>query len=179
MTNATITTPGSDSIQRDEAGRMLLNVNDLARAGAAGNYTRYNGGWVKKVDALDKRRANGYSLLGDFVQGTTYLQPGIYLDCSIAGSRKHQRRTYTLFRLTPSGEVEPLATVGDTRDWAVRLWPALEAAGVQEYRPVSSAPSAKRTLSADEVEAFARQLRALDAESFERVIRRFQELEFE
>jgi len=121
-------TPGKETIEVNEKGQLLLNVHEVAKVGAASNYTRYNGGWVKAVLGIDKAQTNGYSLVGDFVQGTTWLNPGLYLDCSIAGSRKHPEKYYTLFRLTQTGDVESLATAYDTRDWAVRLWSAIETA---------------------------------------------------
>lgn len=108
-------------------------VNIAAKIGA----TRYNGGWTKTVTGLDKTKGNGFSILGEFLRGGVQpLQPGLYLDCGIGGSRKNQEHHYHLVELTPTGEVIILQSVdglsGYTRnkeggDWAVRLWPAIEA----------------------------------------------------
>ena len=89
--------------------------------------SRYNGGWAKTVKGLDKSRTNGYSILGDFVDidAPQYWKDGtIILDCDINGSRKHPEKTYRLFRYE-NGKLSLLAQEGDTKDWAVRLWPAI------------------------------------------------------
>ena len=90
--------------------------------------SRYNGGWAKTVKGLDKSRTNGYSILGDFVDidAPQYWKDGtIILDCDIHGSRKHPKKTYRLFCYL-DGKLSLLAQEGDTKDWAVRLWPAIE-----------------------------------------------------
>ena len=92
--------------------------------------SRYNGGWAKTVRGLDKSKTNGYSILGDFVDidAPQYWKDGtIILDCDIHGSRKHPEKTYRLFRYE-NGKLSLLAQEGDTKDWAVRLWPAIEEA---------------------------------------------------
>jgi len=92
--------------------------------------TRYNGGWAKTVRGLDKSKTNGYSILGDFVDidAPQYWKNGtIILDCDIKGSRKHPEKTYRLFRYE-NGKLSLLAQEGDTKEWAVRLWPAIEEA---------------------------------------------------
>ena len=90
--------------------------------------SRYNGGWAKTVKGLDKSRTNGYSILGDFVDidAPQYWKDGtIILDCDIHGSRKHPEKTYRLFRYE-NGKLSLLSQVGDTKDWAVKLWPIIE-----------------------------------------------------
>ena len=92
--------------------------------------TRYNGGWAKTVTGLDKSRTNGYSILGDFVNidAPQYWGDGtIILDCDIHGSRKHPEKTYRLFQYQ-DGKLHLLTYVGDTKDWAVKLWPVIEEA---------------------------------------------------
>ena len=182
MTDAVrLTSPGRSDIMYDDAGRLLLNTTDLAKAGAGGNYTRYNGGWLKTITAIDKRKTNGYSLVGEFLDGRTsmYLRPGVYLDCSVGGSRKHHYAVYTVFRLSPTGEVEKLGDENsDHRDWAVRLWPVLEAAGVPEYHPAPK-EVAKAHLEGEELEALARKLVALDDETWSRLVTRYNELKFD
>ena len=90
--------------------------------------TRYNGGWAKTVTGLDKSRTNGYSILGDFldIDAPRYWKEGtIILDCDIHGSRKHHKKTYRLFQYQ-DGKLSLLAQEGDTKDWAVKLWAAIE-----------------------------------------------------
>ena len=92
--------------------------------------TRYNGGWAKTVTGLDKSRTNGYSILGDFldIDAPQYWKEGtVILDCDIHGSRKHHKKTYRLFQYQ-DGKLHLLTYVGDTKDWAVRLWPTIEEA---------------------------------------------------
>lgn len=92
--------------------------------------SRYNGGWAKTVRGLDKSKTNGYSILGDFVDidAPQYWKNGtIILDCDIHGSRKHPKKTYRLFRYE-NGKLSLLSQVGDNKDWAVKLWPAIEEA---------------------------------------------------
>ena len=92
--------------------------------------TRYNGGWAKTVKGLDKSKTNGYSILGDFVDidAPQYWKEGtIILDCDIYGSRKHPEKTYRLFQYQ-DGKLSLLSQVGDTKDWAVKLWPIIEEA---------------------------------------------------
>ena len=92
--------------------------------------TRYHGGWAKTVKGLDKSKTNGYSILGDFVDidALQYWKDGtIILDCDIHGSRKHPEKTYRLFKYQ-DGKLSLLSQVGDTKDWAVKLWPIIEEA---------------------------------------------------
>ena len=92
--------------------------------------TRYNGGWAKTVTGLDKSRTNGYSILGDFldIDAPQYWKEGtLILDCDIYGSRKHPEKTYRLFQYQ-DGKLHLLTYVGDTKDWAVKLWPVIEEA---------------------------------------------------
>lgn len=123
---------------RNDKGQLLINVNEMAKNGNP-NYTRYNGGWVKRVSQIDKSKTDGYSLIGSFVNNTTWLTPGLYIDCSIAGSRKSHDKRYALLRLTATGEVETLGTTFDKREWAIEFWPAIEEAlgNAAEYLPVS------------------------------------------
>lgn len=114
-------------MDRNEKGQMLLDPEALAKKAAGDRFSRYNGGWIREVTRIDKTQTNGYSLVGNFLKGgKQWLSPGVYVDCSIGGSRKHREKRYTAFRLDGEGEVHVLGTAGDSRDWAVRLWPAIE-----------------------------------------------------
>lgn len=132
------------TIERNEKGQLLLDPVVLAKEAAqqGGSFSRYNGGWIKSITKLDKSQTNGYSLVGEFVkQGLQWLSPGVYLDCSISGSRKNQVKSYTVFKLEKDGSVKLLGTAGDSRDWAVKLWPVIES-GLNDVENVAD-PQAK------------------------------------
>lgn len=115
-------------MERNERGEILVDIVEIAKATIKG-YTRYNGGWIKRVEGIDKAKTNGYSLIGPFCErGLDWNSPGLYIDCSIGGSRRNHEKNYSLFALKEDGTAQLLETVGDTRDWAVRLWPAIEQA---------------------------------------------------
>lgn len=92
--------------------------------------SRYNGGWLKRITGLDKSVNNGYSLIGDFVEGGDYkntYEEGLYLDCSKEGSRKNQVWNYHLFRFSEENGVEVLQVLEDAgRTWAVEFWDTIE-----------------------------------------------------
>jgi len=120
-------------MERNEKGAYLLNPAEVAGEHVA-IYTRYNGGWIKSVESLDKSQTSGYSLVGKFLKsGLQWMGPGVYLDCSIGGSRKNQRYIYTVFVLRTDGSVvayndDAITVEGRGGDWAVRLWPVVERA---------------------------------------------------
>lgn len=126
-------------VEKNPKGQLLVDPQQLARQAAGSNFSRYNGGWVKYIIGLDKSKTNGYSLLGRFLNtGLQWLDPGLYLDCSVAGSRNHPEKRYTLFQLLETGEIKVLERQGDFKDWAVRLWPAIEEALKKIYTPSDS-----------------------------------------
>ena len=120
-------------MERNENGAYLLDPVAVAREHVK-EYTRYNGGWIKTVERIDKSKTNGYSLVGEFCKsGLQWMSPGVYLDCSIGGSRKYQRNVYTVFALREDGSVvayndDTIVEEGRGGDWAVRLWPVIERA---------------------------------------------------
>ena len=87
----------------------------------------YNGGWVKKVEGINKKYQNGYSIEGAFLEkeGMFYYDKGLYLICSIGGSRGHQTKHYYLVKLEKE-KPELIKHIIDGRDWAVRLWEDIE-----------------------------------------------------
>jgi len=119
-------------IRKNDEGELLLNITAVA-AEVIPNFTRYNGGWIKRVTGVDETKTDGYSLIGDFTKtGLTWHQPGVYLDCSIGGSRKNQAYRYSLFILQPDGVGKYLG-ITETRlgrggDWAPHFWDAVAAA---------------------------------------------------
>lgn len=111
------------------AGTILIRDEDVRRAieEADHGYSRYNGGWYKRIDGLDRTKTNGYSLLGEFVRLPTYFFPGdLLLDCSIGGSRKHHEKWYNLLRVNEDGTLTHLKTVHHSKEWAINLWEVIE-----------------------------------------------------
>lgn len=93
--------------------------------------TRYNGGWTKEINGIDKSKSNGYSLLGSFIDGGKEAIfrctiGKIYLDCDIEGSRKNHEKYYRLFHITTDGTLVVLKTIKENKTWAIDLWPEVE-----------------------------------------------------
>lgn len=92
--------------------------------------TRYNGGWVKKIIGINKEKSNGYSLIGDFIDGgkeaiVRCTIGRLYLDCGIGGSRKNQEKEYTLFTIKDD-KILILKKISECKTWAIDLWPEIE-----------------------------------------------------
>ncbi|ADI74099.1 hypothetical protein Metev_1227 [Methanohalobium evestigatum Z-7303] len=109
-------------------GEFLINPTIMLRTLISGTYTRYNGGWLRKIDGLNKEHANGYSLIGEFYGGwkIQWLPPGLYVDCSKGGSRKNQKFYYSLIKLNPDGTAEVLKQIYNDPSWAVEFWDEIE-----------------------------------------------------
>jgi hypothetical protein len=121
--------------EKNDKGQLLLNIEDVFCENINANlkpkeegFTRYNGGWIKTVTGLDKSVTNGYSLRGNFAQARiTWNSPGLYLDCSIGGSRKNQDNYYHLFILKTDGSISRVGPeIKNGKDWAVQLWSYVE-----------------------------------------------------
>lgn len=111
----------SNNVETNDKGQFLLDPLQIAETGDS--FTRYNGGWLKTVTGINKAKTDGYSLIGDFVkEGMQWLSPGLLLDKSIGGGRRSQKATYTLFMIGKDGSIKELASIDDSRDWAVKLW---------------------------------------------------------
>lgn len=112
--------------ERNDAGAFLIAPGKIA---GLLDYTRYNGGWTKTVTALDTAKTNGFSIVGEFVENkTTWMAPGVYLDCGIGGSRSRHRKSYAIYRIAPDGALVEYGSSESERDWATALWPAIRAA---------------------------------------------------
>ena len=156
-------------MERNENGAYLLNPNEIAGEHVK-KYTRYNKGWIKSVERLDKSQTSGYSLVGEFLKsGLQWMSPGVYLDCSKGGSRKNQTSIYTVFALREDGTAtayndDTIVEEGRGGDWAVRLWPAIERAFAEvrgaDERAVLLARKAEIEQELAEIEE---KLRALEA----------------
>lgn len=155
------------AVERNEQGQLLLDPKAVAQE-VVRWFSRYNGGWIKKIDQIDKSVTTGYSLVGPFVKdGLQWVTPGVYLDCSIDGSRRKPRRYYTVFIIRPDGSAEVVGEAGDTRDWAVTLWPVVEKAFAMLLEGDRDAKLAalreRREALLRELDEIERQIRELEA----------------
>ncbi|MGF1493841.1 MAG: hypothetical protein ACFBSC_15580 [Microcoleaceae cyanobacterium] len=99
------------------------------------------GNWCKWVEGVDKTRTDGYSILGNFVNQIDqliYQVPGLYLYCEKKKQKRDiSERLYTLFHLEPDGSVQVLHELKTgSKDWAVQLWPTIDAYFNRQTQPV-------------------------------------------
>jgi len=150
-------------IEKNDEGKLLIDVHKAAREAAinvSDSSWRYNGGWVKSVTSLDKTKTDGYSLIGEFIEkGPQWVAPGFFLDCNIHGSRKHPERTFTLFEVSPAGEIRTIQRVEDTKGWAVSLWPAI--ADFLKPKDRTAILQARKTALLVELEEIERELEVI------------------
>ena len=146
---------------------MIINWKEIIgqeQKGISGNYSFYNGGWVKKVEAVDKSQSNGYCFEGKFVRGATEgmveIGDGFYIVCSIEGSRKNQRKEYAVYRLTGE-QVDRIIGWVTGKDWALKIRDKLA-----ELLTAAASPVELSTEEQDLVE----QLRALSPDRLEAVL---------
>lgn len=115
--------------------KILINLREAflnAPGFWASNLSEKPGNWCKLVAGIDKTRSDGYSIQGNFVSPIAqvkYQQPGLYLHCQKKGGKPgQQKRLYTLFMLQHDGSVEVITELANSsKDWAVELWPEIEA----------------------------------------------------
>lgn len=119
----------NDEIKKKGSDQVKQVIFDASK-----KFVRYNGGWTKKVTGIDKTKLNGFSILGDFINGLQYYEVGgLYLDCGIGGSRKNQKNEYVLFTLNESGDINVILKVekwswsSKNNDWAIQMWGHIEA----------------------------------------------------
>jgi hypothetical protein len=113
------------------SGNPILEIAEKARQ--SGDWRlkfspRYNGGWVKTIEGIDKTKNNGFSLIGKFLDPVDFYNVGgLYLDCDVQGSRKHQEKNYRLFTINEDGEIVILQEIVDGKQgWAIELWDTIE-----------------------------------------------------
>ncbi len=137
--------------QTNEKGQHMIDLSEAVQS--LTNYDRYNGGWIKSVKSLNKKFTNGYSIVGDFVnEGVNWVTPGLFIDCSVGGSRKHHDKYHTLFELTPKGEINEIEAVPkNSRNWAVHLWDIIEEMLAKHQQTKPENPLAK--FSTEELQA--------------------------
>lgn len=102
---------------------MIINWREVISADGGNNF--YNGGWVKEVTGVDTSKSNGYAFEGDFVNyaakgSQVECGDGLYLVCSIEGSRKNQRKEVAAYRITGE-QVEKVTDWVTGNDWALKL----------------------------------------------------------
>ena len=114
-------------LKRKRVEKSPINIFHKLNPILENTITRYNGGWTKRVEGLDKRLTDGYGIKGRFMDGDLnrllIWNDGLYLDCDIRGSRKNQEKFYTLFSVENNKVTVLAETAG--KDWAVRLWVAI------------------------------------------------------
>lgn len=139
----------------------IVNWNEAIKGGF------YNGGWVKVVAGVDKSQSNGYCFEGGFISGAVdgmvEVDDGLYIVCSIGGSRRNQHKEYAVYKVSGDEVTQVLGWV-DGRDWALKLRDKvaeLLAEEVESVEPVE--------LSADEL-ALVEQLEALEPERLAAVL---------
>jgi len=101
---------------------MILNWQEVIYDDTA-DYAFYNGGWVKKVKRVDKSKTNGYAFEGTFINpidGLSECRDGIYIVCSIEGSRKHQKKCVAVFRIKDDKVTKVIDWV-EGGDWALKI----------------------------------------------------------
>jgi len=100
-------------------------LSDLIKASGQGHDSRFRS-WAKRITSIDYERDNGYTFVGNFVpDGTVAVdaKPGLYLVMTVTGSRKYQKRTYTVVTMDADGNLSPagVQTTDATKGWAVRI----------------------------------------------------------
>jgi hypothetical protein len=123
------------NVIKEEIKKRSETISSKVIFDPAKKFTRYNGGWTKRVTGIDKTKTNGYSILGDFTKtGPQYYDVNeLYLDCGVGGSRKNQKNEYTLFTLSEKGDINIIAEIDRplwnsvNNDWAIQMWEHIEA----------------------------------------------------
>jgi Zn-finger nucleic acid-binding protein len=128
-----ITRKDGTIVETNEKGEVLIKSLNIEANEVASNFSRYNGGWFKKITGIDKTHTSGYSLKGEFLKDRpVWLKPGdLILDCSIAGSRKHQTKAYHLMQVQKDGTLkelyhDPPEYPYHNKEWAVNMWDVIE-----------------------------------------------------
>lgn len=91
--------------------------------------TRYNGGWLKKVEKIDKEITTGYSIIGEFVSSgdfKEYYEDGLYIDCNKDGTRSKPKNNYRLIKINNGHPYTIKELMNANRGWAVELWDHIE-----------------------------------------------------
>jgi len=104
---------------------MIINITDVMEEKGA---DFYNGGWIKKLVGIDDTKEGGYKYQGEFVPGRALrglyeFEEGIYIVCSIEGSRRHQKKYVWLIEINEQGVKFLHEKVFIGNDWSLQLLP--------------------------------------------------------
>lgn len=101
---------------------MIINWEDIIRKDKVGDF--YNGGWVKRAISVDMSKSNGYAFEGSFINnakdGLTECGDGLYIVCSVEGSRKNQMKHVAVYEITGENVIKVIDTVKGN-DWALQI----------------------------------------------------------
>lgn len=104
---------------------MIINLSDIIGEKGA---EFYNGGWVKKLYEIDDSKKNGYKYVGDFLEGRALrglyeFTEGIYIVCSLEGTRRYHKKYIWLIEINDQGVqfLHDEAFIGN--DWSLQLLP--------------------------------------------------------
>lgn len=118
---------------------MLINIaTQIRKMDLKCHWDYYNGGWLKTVTGIDKTQSKGYSIEGSFLDnknGLNDIEKGLFLGCSIEGSRKHQEKCYLLFEVDVNGEVQ-IIQYTERNDWYLFLRPHIDKFLETEHNPL-------------------------------------------
>lgn len=105
---------------------MIINWKDKLAAEKINHNSpiMYNGGWIKKVISVDQSKTNGYAFAGEFLSGVdtgvVEMTDGIYIVCSVDGSRSRQEKNVSVWRVTGDELTQEIDWVTG-RDWALQV----------------------------------------------------------
>lgn len=101
---------------------MIIDWTNTIKKDKVGDF--YNGGWVKKVSAVDTNKSNGYAFEGSFINnakdGLTECGDGLYIVCSVEGSRKNQTKQVAVYEIVGEN-VTRVVDMVKGNDWALQI----------------------------------------------------------
>jgi hypothetical protein len=104
---------------------MILNISKLMKEEVEFYFDA--GGWIKELKGIDESKENGYKYEGDFLpsralSGLYEFKKGIYIVCSLEGSRRKPRKYVRLIKIDAEG-VHYYGKYFEGYDWALQLLP--------------------------------------------------------
>lgn len=97
----------------------------------------YRGGWIKKLKGIDESKENGYKYEGEFLPsraltGLYEFKKGIYIVCSLRGSRRNPTKYVRLIKINEEG-IHYFGECFEGNDWALQILPLAKKA-IEEER---------------------------------------------
>lgn len=113
----------ASQIEWNENGRAVVNLHDKIEIVSGVEFDHRYKNWIKRVDAVDTTKTNGYAFEGDLVGDRTIEvtnTPTVFLVAGTSGSRKHATTHYRIVVLR-DGKLEATDIQADNRDsgWAL------------------------------------------------------------